>query len=98
MIDLKEAYQLGYNAHKTGMQNPYWVKSRPSKEFSRGQAAAMHEMTRLVFCLVDFSSFLTKNREYVLLRENESSYVILDNNLDEIGFQKSYFILCDNLD
>ena len=91
------AYQLGYNSHKTGLQNPFWIDSKPFREFSKGQTAAMYDNVKSVFCLVDFSIFLTKNKEYILVKENESSFVIIDDTSEETGFQKDYFLVNDKL-
>jgi hypothetical protein len=91
------AFQLGYDSHKTGLQNPFWIGSRPCKEFSKGQTAAMYDNVKYVFCLVDFSIFLTKNKEYILVKENESSFVVIDDTAEETGFQKDYFLVNDVL-
>jgi hypothetical protein len=97
IFDTKNAFQLGYDSIKTGLQNPFWIDSKPFREFSKGQTAAMYDNVKSVFCLVDFSIFLTKNKEYILVKENESSFVVIDNRGEEIGFQKSYFLVNDFL-
>ena len=96
--DPKNAFQLGYDSVHSGLQNPFWRGSRPCKEFSRGHSLALMENVKKVFCLVDFKPFLTKNTEYILIKENDSSFVILDNTLNETGFQKSYFIVSDEIE
>lgn len=96
--DPNNAYQLGYESKNTNLQNPFWIGSKPFREFSKGQSAAMYENVKKVFCLVNFSMFLTKHKEYILVRENESSFVIIDDTSEETGFQKDYFLMSDELE
>jgi hypothetical protein len=96
--DTKNAYQLGYESKNTNLQNPFWIDSKPFREFSKGQTAAMYDNVKKIFCLVDFSIFLTKNKEYILVKENESSFVIIDDTSEETGFQKDYFLMNDVLE
>ena len=40
----------------------------------------------------DFGKFLTKNKEYQVIRETEDNYIIMDNTGEELGFAKTWFV------